>query len=30
MTVAIAIPTLVTAAFVEVYLSPHLIDMLAK
>ena len=30
VTVAIAIPTLVTAAFVEVYLSPHLIDMLAK
>jgi hypothetical protein len=29
VTVALAVPTLVVAAFVEVYLSPHLIDLLA-
>jgi hypothetical protein len=29
VTVALAVPTLVAAAFVEVYLSPHLIDLLA-
>jgi hypothetical protein len=29
VTVALAVPTLVLAAFVEVYLSPHIIDLLA-
>jgi hypothetical protein len=30
VTVAIAVPTLILAAFVEVYVSPHIIDMLPR
>jgi Stage II sporulation protein M len=30
VTVAIAVPVLVVAAFVEVYVSPHIVDMLAQ